>query len=190
MFIGSFRQIEQKAWERPKEVLLRPPFNVSWCCVTGFYRPELVESVNQSERTRGREPATALSVCFLNLKTMAGCRKKKILWTRSREENARSSLDISFFFCRGGEGRQNFPKQRLAWQKWRWLEVRSWRKESLALRVLLSGWHSPPQKLDDRSHQTWIVALWRVPVLSKLKKARKSEVCLAEEERQNFLAAA
>ena len=39
---------------------------------------------------------------------------------------------------------------------------------------------------------TWIFALWRAPVLSKLKKARKAKfiISLAEEERQNFPAAA
>ena len=90
----------------------------------------------------------------------------------------------------GGGTRRNFPKQRQA-EVWLARSPTVWRrKKGFALRVLLSGWNSPPQRLDDRSHQTWIFALWRARVLSKLKKARKSEVCLAEEERQNILAAA
>ena len=122
MFIGSFRQIERK--ERPKRVPwdVRPPFDVSWCCVTGFYRPELVESVNQSERTRGRwtcEPVAA-PFYFLNLKTMAGCRWKKSN-ERDREKKMHGPLLIHVlaFLSRGGGGgggetRGNFPKQRLA----------------------------------------------------------------------------
>ena len=146
MFIGSFRQIERE--ERPKRttrLLYRPPFDVSWCRVTGFFR--LLSRTGGISGSKwaykmvqgGCESATAL-FCVLNLKTMAGCRwKKRFLWMRSREENAPSSLDISLFLSRGrGEARRNFPKQRLAWQKGHWLEVRSRRKESFALRVSCS----------------------------------------------------
>ena len=45
-------------------------------------------------------------------------------------------------------------------------------------RVLLSGWNSPPQKLDGRPHQTWIFALWRAPVISKLKRQEKAKFVL------------
>ena len=79
MFIESFRQIERK--ERPKRGV-RPPF-ASWCCVTGFYRPELVESVNRSERTRGpwtHEPVGG-TVLFLESKDHGRLPLEKILWT-------------------------------------------------------------------------------------------------------------
>ena len=133
-------------------------------------------------------------VLFLGSKDHGRLLLEKILCTWYREENVRSSLDISLFVRGGGgegETRRNFPQQRLA-EVWlaRSPITTKVKKKSFALRVLLSGWNSPPQKFDDRSHQTWIFALWRAPVLSKLKKTRKSEVCLAVEEWQNFLAAA
>ena len=131
MFIGSFRQIIKRK-EKPKRVPwgIRPPFDVCWW---GFYRPELVESVKQSERTRGRGPATAL-FCFLNLKTMAGCRwKKKNSYKRDREKKMHGPLLI-LAFCRGGGGgggggRQEETSQSSARQKCGWLEVRSWRRK-------------------------------------------------------------
>ena len=137
--------------EKPKRVPwdVRPPFDVSWCCVTGFYRPELVESVNRSERTRGCGPATAL-FCFLNLKTMAGCRWKNNSYKRDREKKMHGPLLI-LAFCWGGWGGGGARlKKKLSkgsvWQKCGWLGVRSWRwNKSFALRVLL-------RRLDEIHH--------------------------------------
>ena len=108
-----FRQIERK--ERPKRV---PPWGVNTDHL--LISPDVVSLVidqtwwNQwiEMSVHGREPATAL-FCVLNPTTTAGCRWKKF-WTRSREENARSSLDISPF-CWEGEGRQEETSQSSAW---------------------------------------------------------------------------
>ena len=86
--------------------------------------------MKQSERTRGRGPATAL-FCFLNRKTMAGCRWKKNSYERDREKKMHGPLLI-LAFCRGGGGggggereRQEETSQSSARQKCGWLEVRS-----------------------------------------------------------------
>ena len=168
-------------------------FYVSWCCVTGFYRPGLVESLNRSERTKG-PCACHGTVLFFESKDHGRLSLEKILWTSLKEENARYSLDISLFCRGGGGGGGERDKKRLPKAAPGRSVVGSKSDYDAASRfvwrVLLSEWNSPPQKLDDRPRQTWIFALWRAPVLSKLKKSGKSEVCLAEEERQNFLAAA
>ena len=56
----------------------------------------------------------------------------------------------------------------------RWLEVWSRRKRTsrFVFSSLDENSESPPQRLDDRSRQTWIFALRRVPVFSKLKEAK------------------
>ena len=185
------RSESHEAWDH----LLMSPDIVSLVSTDQNWWNQWIEVSVQGDR----EPVSlsAAPFYFLNLMTMAGCRWKKSN-ERDREKKMHGPLLILAFLSRGWGGgggleRQEETSQSSAWQKCVWLDsVRSWRrkKKSFALRVLLSGWNSPPQKLNDRSHQTWIFALWRAPVLSKLKKAGKSEVCLAEEERQNFLAAA
>ena len=110
----KFRQIERK--ERRKRVPwgVGLPFDVSWCCVTGFYRPELVESVNRSERTRGpwtREPVGG-TVLFLESKDHGRLPLEKS-YERDREKKMHGPLLILAFFSRGwggGRDKRKLPK--------------------------------------------------------------------------------
>ena len=96
MFVGSFCQIERsrKAEERitlgADHLLMSFDSDV----VSLVYRPELVESVNPSECTRG---PWACHGTVLFLESEDHGRLEKFFWTKSREKNAQFSLDICLF---------------------------------------------------------------------------------------------
>ena len=143
-----------------------------------------------------REPVSlsAAPFYFLNLKTMAGCRWKKSN-ERDREKKMHGPLLILAFLSRGwggggGETRGNFPKQRLAEMCLaRSPIVTTKKKASRFVSCSLDEIHHHKNSMTDLTRPGSLPCeeLQSYPFL---KKAGKSEVCLAEEERQNFLAAA
>ena len=59
-------------------------------------------------------------------------------------------LILAFFVVEGrGEARRNFPKQRLTWQKGRWLEVRSRRKKASRFPCCLDEIHHHKVSMTD-----------------------------------------